>query len=151
MQEDGSCYRIVPIPLGENSDYRQSYGFCWGIPASSEHKDEAWEFLKYYATEGYYPMCRSNRIPAWKGADPTVVSDLILGENKEELFDVAAFEHLLFDEPRLVDLQTTRTEGSSQLAQMMGEEFESVLLGQKTVDDALVSLKTRGDALLQSL
>lgn len=144
---------VIAPAFEENQEAIYSGGLReWiGISPESEHKDEAWEFLKYYATEGYYPMCRSNRIPAWKGADPTVVSDLILGENKEELFDVAAFEHLLFDEPRLVDLQTTKTEGSSQLAQMMGEEFESVLLGQKTVDDALVSLKTRGDALLQSL
>lgn len=122
-----------------------------GISSKSEHKDEAWEFIKYYAMEGYYPMCRSGRIPAWKAADPDKVADLILGPDKDKIFDVDAYKSLIFGNERMVDLQTTRTEGASQLAQMMGEEFETVLLGQKTVDEALQSLKVRGDELLKSL
>jgi len=121
-----------------------------GISSNSKKKDAAWELLKYYATEGYYPMCRSNRIPAWKGADGSIVANLILGPEKDKIFDVKAFTDLLFN-PRLVDLQTTRTDGAAQLAQMMGEEFESVILNKKSIDQALSSLKTRGDTLLKGL
>ena len=48
MQErEGEEYCVIPLPRGEFSDARQSYGFCWGIPASSEHQEEAWEFLSF--------------------------------------------------------------------------------------------------------
>lgn len=43
--------RLIPIPLGEESEKRQSYAFCWGIPTVSEQKDTAWNFLEFVISD----------------------------------------------------------------------------------------------------
>ncbi len=38
---------IAPRPRGEVYKKQQGYGFCWGIPAASQQKDEAWNLLEF--------------------------------------------------------------------------------------------------------
>jgi len=115
------------------------------ISTKSQHKDQAWQFLKYYAMEGYYPMCRSNRFPAWKKAEPTKVADLILGPDKNKIFDVPAFEKYVVSDPRHKDDIAYKTAAKSQINQLMGEQFEKVLLGESTPEKALADLKKSAD------
>ncbi len=37
----------APLPWGEICKKQQSYAFCWGIPASSEHQEAAWDLLAF--------------------------------------------------------------------------------------------------------
>jgi len=42
-------YGVAPFPLPEGGKPAVMFGAVWiGIPASAEHPEEAWEFIKYY-------------------------------------------------------------------------------------------------------
>jgi len=138
---------FAPSPTLPNQKTISSGGLReWiSISSKSTKKDQAWQFLKYYAMEGYYPMCKSNRFPAWKGADSTKVADLILGPDKSKIFDVAAFEKYAVSDPRHKDDIITKTAAKSQINQLMGEQFEKVLLGEATPEKAVSDLKKLAD------
>jgi len=46
----------APLPLGEVSQKRQCYAFCWAISQRSENQEAAWELLQYLAGSGAMPL-----------------------------------------------------------------------------------------------
>ena len=52
MAEDKHGLRLqaAPYPLGEVSEKRQGYAFCWAISQRSKNQEAAWEFLQYLAS-----------------------------------------------------------------------------------------------------
>lgn len=46
---------IAPKPWGEIYKKQQAYGFCWGIPNSSQNKDAAWNLLEFILSENGLP------------------------------------------------------------------------------------------------
>ncbi len=134
-----------PVMPGQETVYSGGLREWISISTKSENKDQAWEFLKYYAMEGYYPMCKSNRFPAWKGADTSKVADLILGPDKDKIFDTAAFEKYVMSDPKHRDDVIYKTAAKSEINQYMGEQFEKVLLGESTPEKAIAELKEQAD------
>lgn len=137
---------FAPVPQNPGTEKVISGGLReWiAISPKCQNKDEAWEFLKYYAMDGYYPMCKSGRFPAWKGADAAKVTDLVLGENKQ-VFDLEAFEKYVVNYAKHQDSVSTITIAKPVISQLMGEAFESVTLGEKTPEEALATLKVEAD------
>ena len=60
----GIPVQAAPLPLGEVSQNRQGYAFCWAISQRSSNQEAAWEFLQYLASsegmtaEGGYSYTR---------------------------------------------------------------------------------------------
>lgn len=48
----GIRLQAAPYPLGEVSEKRQGYAFCWAISQRSKNREAAWEFLQYLASAG---------------------------------------------------------------------------------------------------
>ncbi len=48
----GISLQAAPYPLGEISEKRQGYAFCWAISSRSKNQEAAWEFLQYLAGSG---------------------------------------------------------------------------------------------------
>lgn len=48
----GLPLQAAPYPLGEVSEKRQGYAFCWAISQRSKNQEAAWEFLQYLASAG---------------------------------------------------------------------------------------------------
>lgn len=46
----GIRLQAAPYPLGEVSEKRQGYAFCWAISQRSKNQEAAWEFLQYLAS-----------------------------------------------------------------------------------------------------
>ena len=46
----GIRLQAAPYPLGEMSEKRQGYAFCWAISQRSKNQGAAWEFLQYLAS-----------------------------------------------------------------------------------------------------
>lgn len=49
-EKTGVHMRPAPCPLGEVSQKRQGYAFCWAVSQTSEHKDAARDFLLFLAS-----------------------------------------------------------------------------------------------------
>ncbi|TDF90532.1 extracellular solute-binding protein [Paenibacillus piri] len=116
------------------------------INANSDKKDAAWQFLKWYVTEGNEPLISSGRVPAWKKVDKNKVASLVLGENPEKLFDVESFKRVVFADVQYVN--DTQFKNLAEIQKIVDEEGERALIGDKTTAEAVSSMKKRADELL---
>lgn len=144
---------FAPIPVLDASQKEVWSGGLreWiSISPQAANKEAAWKFLKYYATEGYYPMIKSIRIPAWKKANSEDVAKLFLGDDRDKLFDVDSFTRHVLNNPMHRNLERNRTEAAAKILQIMTEESEKALLKEQSVDEAIQRMKTKADEAIKS-
>lgn len=83
---------VAPLPTGVQQG-NIIHGLVWAITADTDHPDEAWEFLKFLATEEAHLIQAASglNIPSYAGAE-TVWLDGFAGEmNVQILLDAAEF------------------------------------------------------------
>ncbi|PRX72997.1 multiple sugar transport system substrate-binding protein [Cohnella sp. SGD-V74] len=139
---------VLPIPT-LNKDTKSYNGFGMqdflSISKNSQNKDAAWEFIKWYSTEGYSPMVDFGRVPSWKDYDVTKIVEQTVGENAH-LFDIDSMKAFYsgnynFSFPK-------NNTARSELDKLIKEETEQLILNDKSIDDTLASLKERADKLI---
>lgn len=141
---------FAPVPMNPEQSTFYSTGIReWmSISTSCKNPDAAWQFLQYYSTDGFYPMCRSGRLPSWKGADTEKAVAQYLGENANELFDVEAFDRIVMKSPYNQSAVNSVTVAQAEIVTLMGEAYESVILGEATPEEAIGQLKVDADAAI---
>lgn len=141
---------FAPLPRWDDqSGYFNSAGSVdeyMAINPKSAKKDAAFEVLKYWATEGYYPACAFGKIPAWKNADPDKVLALVLGENADELFDVETVKRVLFDDFNY--FTTPMVPCRSEVAVALEREADKCLSGEQSVEEAIENMKTAAESIV---
>lgn len=142
---------FVPMPTAEEMSREDTYvpgGFMdyLSINSKSKNQDAAWEFIKWYTTEGMLPMVPHGRIPASSAFDPNLVTDSF-SEGVAELFDLDSFKDQLLTPENKYQLSTI-TDKLAEVTKIASEEFEFAYVGSKTPQEALQSAKARGDEVL---
>ncbi len=114
------------------------------ISKNSKNKDAAWKLAKYWSTQGSLYMFKFGRASAWKKTDIGKISDLIINESNQKLFDMSSFKKVFLDftSPGYNDNDFT---AYAQIDQIITEEYEKAQLGSITVDQALENMKKRSD------
>ena len=140
---------FAPYPVvseGQRNYTQGGYGDLLCINPRSEHLDEAWEFAKWYLTEGGLYLASGGRVPAANtyNADDVVNAFLSGAEN---LFDADSTKAVLIT-PHDNYAAPSITTKNAELTDIINEELEAIYTGQKTVEEGLESAKTRGDAAL---
>ncbi|WP_240840889.1 ABC transporter substrate-binding protein [Acidaminobacter sp. JC074] len=117
--------------------------------SKSENKEAAWEFMQYWITEGSEYMLKAGKIPAWSKADTALVSEKILGDNADTLFNAESYARVVMnpDNAYIVDTITT---AYPQIVEIYKEESELFFLGETTKDDYLKNLKSRADDAIKA-
>ncbi|TBL80825.1 ABC transporter substrate-binding protein [Paenibacillus thalictri] len=117
------------------------------ISTNSQHKQEAWEFIKWYSTDGYEPMVPFGRVPSWKKFDVNTVVEATAGKNKE-LFDLPSLKAYYSGDYRFTfpKNNTARPE----LGTLLKEETEKFILNNQSMDITLANLKKRADELIKA-
>jgi multiple sugar transport system substrate-binding protein len=116
-----------------------------GIPANSRHKDEAWEFIRYYVLENSSVIASSGNAPCYKPAwDDNIVERFI--ENSGLPIDQG---RKFFD--RDATLVTTRVlgPGSAMYNQILAEQTPLFFNGEKSLEDLLTDIETRVNEILK--
>lgn len=142
---------FVPMPTAEKMTREESYisgGFMdyLSINSKSKNQEAAWEFIKWYTTEGILPMVPHGCIPASAAIDQNIVAESFAA-GVEELFDMESFKNELLTSEKKYQLSSI-TEKLSEVTQIAKEEFELVYVGSKKPEEALASAKERADAIL---
>ena len=142
---------FVPMPTVEEMAREDVYvagGFMdyLSINSKSEHQEAAWEFIKWYTTEGILPMVPHGRIPASTAIDSNLVTESF-SNGVAEYFDLESFKDQLLTTENHYQL-TSITDNLAEVTQIASEEFEFALVGSKTPQDALASAKARADEML---
>lgn len=140
-----TTFAPMPVPTGVDSAWNGGGINNWLLmKADTEFPDEAWQLLKFWLVEGAVHMLPAGKIPAFPGTDEATVVEGILGPDREELYDVAAYQNVVFGiENRLVT--DTITTGSAEIAQLVQGNSDRVLIGELSVEEWVTETTTQAD------
>ena len=140
---------FAPYPVMEEGqrNYTQGgYGDFLCINPRSEHIDAAWEFAKWYLTEGGIYLAAGGRVPAANTYDlEAVTSEFLSGA--EDLFDAESLQSVLI-EPHDNYAAPSITTKSNELSDIANQQLEAIYTNQVSVADGLAKAKADGDAAL---
>lgn len=142
---------FAPYPVAEKDGrkYTQGgYGDLLCINPKSQNIDAAWEYVKWYSTEGMLPVVEGGRVPAsntFKTED--VVKAYVSGS--EKLFDAASTENVLIKHASSYAVPSVTTK-LPEITKIVQEELESIFTGKKTVQAGLESAQQRANQQLSS-
>ena len=117
-----------------------------GIPASAEHPEEAWEFIKYYTQYGSAQTISDGNIPTYQNEDTSarvkeLIADTSLTEEQGALFfadDIYTFTAV----PTGV--------AAGEYATIINEETGLYFSGEQSLEDTIDKIKTKADAAIQA-
>lgn len=128
---------IATIPHAEDMEAGYTVGSTtpMGINANSNHKDAAWEFVKFACGEaGAKIYAENGDIPAMK--DDTIIDALAGIDGMPE----GAAEALI---TKNIALDRPLDEKSAEVNQMLGEEHSLIMIKELSVDDGLAEMAAR--------
>lgn len=141
---------FVPYPVSKLSSKNYSQGGLGdhlSISPTSPHRNEAWEFLQWYVTEGITYMVEGGRVPAYRGFDQQKITDLLLKNSGGTIDEKTAKDVLIVPKKNYaIPSITTRL---FQISSVMNTHLERIFIGEEAVGDGLASAKKEGDAWLQ--
>lgn len=141
---------FAPYPVyaeGQRNFTQGGYGDMLCINPKSEHIEEAWEFIKWYATEGMLPVVEGGRVPCFNTYDPAEVTAAFL-KGGEDLLDSETTMTVLIN-PADNYAAPSITNHSAEIKRVFTEEMETILLGDETPAEGMAKAKERADAILQ--
>lgn len=142
---------FVPQPVaykgGDIYTWAQ-YGDQLSINPKSKNKDAAWEFLKWYATNGVQYMAIGGRI----GLANTLDKDSVVGrffKGVDQIIDIeSAKKHFIYNKGDNLTSTTIFTK-APEIQKVMNEECEAVMTGRKSAQQGLDDAKARADEFLK--
>lgn len=141
---------FAPYPVVEKGqrNYTQGgYGDLLCINPKSENIDAAWEFAKWYATEGMLPVVEGGRVPAANTYNAEEVAKAFLN-GAEDHIDMETTMKVLIT-PADNYAVPTITNHIAEVKKVVTEELEKIFIGQQTVEEGMAKAKERADALLK--
>jgi multiple sugar transport system substrate-binding protein len=140
---------FAPYPVSDIQTSSYSIGGAGDILCinpKSKNIDAAWEYVKWYTTQGMIPMARGGRIPLHSNYNLDEVTSVFM-EGGEKVLDFATVKTILITPRKNVAVQTN-TNRAAELQQIFKEELEAIYNNVKTVDRGLADAKSRSDRIL---
>ena len=141
---------FAPYPVvaaGQRNFTQGGYGDHLCINPKSQNIDAAWEFAKWYATEGMLPVVAGGRVPASNTFDTELVAATFV-KGAEDHMDLESAKRVLI-EPADVYAVPSITNNIAEVRKVVVEELEKIFIGQQSVADGMANAKKRADAILQ--
>ena len=142
---------FAPHPVykeGERNYTQGNGGDFISINSKSEHIDEAWEFVKWYATEGMLPLVEGGRIPTATTYDTEEVSAAFM-KGGEELFDAESTNRAFFEQSDLPFSTPKLNNKIGEITKVLQEEVEQAITHKISASEAMENAKTRSDEILK--
>jgi multiple sugar transport system substrate-binding protein len=147
-------YGWVNMPKAKKDDDLSTifYTSDFSIPASSQNKDTAWEFIKYTCIDHpeYFAIT--------KGVMPAADFETLAPEVQKNVIDYvirfpgsdvdSAIKTFITNKPRQISLRSTITAFNAEINAIMATEAENCLLGNQTPAQALARMKEAADRVL---
>lgn len=116
------------------------------INQNSSSKDAAFQFMAWYLTEGNMDMVPGGRIPTNMSVDFGQLTKLIVGD-ATNIIDEASLSNVL--KGNYTFATRIKSEGYSQINNVMKEEAEKFFMNVQTIDKTLSTMKERADKAIQ--
>jgi multiple sugar transport system substrate-binding protein len=139
----------APYPKNNKDDesYTIMQGDVMNIAQNSEHKEEAYEFIRWFTTEGL--MVQQKSIPAWKNADlEQVVNDLVASTKNPDAVDK---ESLIYTLENSVPAKRGIPKGYiTEVYDAYNAEAELYLLGEQDLDTTVKNAKKKVEEIIDA-
>lgn len=135
------------MPVWEEGDphYNVAAAQIFSVARTSEHPQEAYDFLRFWTTEGV--KIKGMFVTNEKGADRMESVNAIIKDFTDKV-DVEALEKIMND-PDWVDSYETFTPSyQSQIDTILTEETDRYLLGTQSLDDTVKNLMDRSQQVI---
>lgn len=140
---------FAPYPVAESGQrkYTQGgYGDLLCINPKSQNIDAAWEYLKWYATEGMLPVVSGGRVPAANTYSADDVTAAFLS-GAEKLFDSESAKKVLITPVTNYAVPSVTTK-LPEINKILQEELENIYTGKQTVQQGLDKAQERANEQL---
>ena len=143
---------FAPLPHWSDTDNyynsTMSLGEYMAVNSNSEYKDLAFEFINYWATDGYYPLCKGGKVPAWVHTDMDQVLENLIGDNADELFDVQSVKNVLFGKQNYFTVPVVA--GRSQVISALSAEADKCFGEEQTVEETIEAMKEVASSIVKA-
>ncbi|MFD0960911.1 extracellular solute-binding protein [Paenibacillus chungangensis] len=134
---------FAPMPKNNEEDpngYTTMSSNFVGVVSTSKHKEEAYKFLRFFTTEGL-PMMKKY-LSSWKKEDTAAALDVLINGSKDpSMVDKESLLYTLNNSKAITkQIPVAYTE---EINKTYSAEFELMLLGEQTIDDALANAATK--------
>ena len=140
---------FAPLPIwpGDtaNLGLTNTANHYYAVASSSKNAQAAYDFLRYYTTEGM--KIRGVSMTAEKGVDKMVYVDKMVGEDKT-LYDYDSLKAVMTNPNWKDNVEALSPAYVAELTTMFGEEAEKFLMGQQALDATVANLVKRGDEII---
>lgn len=140
----------VPYPvvsLDQKNFVYGGFGDELTMNAKTEHPDETWEFMKWYATNGVKYMSAGGRIGLCNKLDPDEMIS-IFGKGFENLIDLDSAKSVFLVQPGDKLTVPTITTKGPEIYKALNEELEAAMNDKQTVQQAMDKANERANAFL---
>lgn len=113
------------------------------------NKEAAWALVRYRLVEGAHHYLLAGKQPAFPGTDAETVIAGILGENRDTLYDVAAYERAIYD-PAIRLNSDSITTAAAEIQQIYNQQRDRYLIGEIDIDEWVETVKQQADEAIQN-
>jgi multiple sugar transport system substrate-binding protein len=115
----------------------------------AKNKEASWALIRHRLVEGAHHYLLAGKQPAFPGTDNETVVAGILGENRDTLYDVAAYERAIFD-PGIRLASDSITTAAAEILQIYNQNRDRYLIGEIEIDEWVETVKTQADEAIQN-
>lgn len=140
---------FAPYPTAKAGDpiASKTDGDFLAVAASSKHKQEAYQFVRWMSTEGV--VLQGKYLSGWKKADTTkLIDSMTAGANADKLVDKESLKYVL-DTTKSANLFIPVTY-QNELEKALTTEQEKMLLGNQSLDDAVNNARKKINDLIKT-
>jgi len=150
LASEGLNFDFAPLPIGDSGEaVNRADGSCFGISASTEHPEEAWELVKYLAAPGAAGVDllldlqqMTPVLSNFKSDDRFLNPEVLPGSNKAAFLAGSENLNTMYDPIHPM---------YSAFDSLWKQELAEVWLGNATAEEAVESIQFQVDDLLANI
>ena len=144
-------FRVAAAPLptaadGTGWDQGQYNNFIMINPRSSR-QDLAWDFVRFWVTEGARHIAKGGKIPTLGNVPQEEMLASLLGPEPDRWFDVDSFRRVLFDQPARLYVDSDLT-AYAEIDLAAGQQQDLCWIGERSPADAIASVDAQATAAI---
>lgn len=139
----------APVPTTSAGEWNTGiFGNFVMINPRSRRQDLAWDFVRFWVTEGSAYMAPGGKIPTLQNVSTEHMLGSLLGDEADDWFDVDSFRRVLFDtEPELV-VDTDLT-AFPEISLAVQQQHDLCWIGERSPEHAIAEIDRQAAAAIE--
>ncbi|WP_299092410.1 sugar ABC transporter substrate-binding protein [uncultured Metabacillus sp.] len=144
---------VAPYPkneAGAEGGYTPVTTDFMSVAANSEHKKEAYTFIRWYTTEGQ--IVQGKNIPSWNGVSDedfgSIIDGILAGTANPEKVDQESLVNVLKNAKSSKIIPPVSYQ--SEINKVVGEEYEKLIFGEQDIDETIKAAQGRVQEIIDN-